>query len=36
MDFYMVSEQVSLTMMGLSLPLLNTCLAKDATREGVC
>jgi hypothetical protein len=28
-DFYMGSEQVPLTMMGLSLPLLNTCLAKD-------
>jgi hypothetical protein len=36
MDFYMVSEQVPLTMMDLSLPLLNTCLAKDATREGAC
>jgi hypothetical protein len=36
MDFYMVSEQVPLTMMGLSLPLLNTCLAKDATREEAC
>jgi hypothetical protein len=36
MDFYMVSEQVPLTMMGLSLPLLNACLAKDATREEAC
>jgi hypothetical protein len=27
---------VPLTMMGLSLPSLNTCLAKDATREGAC
>jgi hypothetical protein len=36
MDFYMVSEQVPLTMMGLSLSLLNTCLAKDATREEAC
>jgi hypothetical protein len=36
MNFYMVSEQVPLTVMGISLPLLNTCLAKDATREGVC
>jgi len=35
-DFYMVSEQVHLTMMGISLPLLNTCLAKDATCEGAC
>jgi len=25
----MVSKQVPLTMMGLSLPLLNTCFAKD-------
>jgi hypothetical protein len=36
MDFYMVSEQVPLTMMDLSFPLLNTCLAKDVTREGAC
>jgi hypothetical protein len=36
MDFYMVSEQVPLTMMGLFLPLLNTCLTKDVTREGAC
>jgi len=31
-DFYTVSEQVPLTMIDISLPLLNTCLAKDATR----
>jgi len=36
MNFYMVSEQVPLTVMGISLLLLNTCLAEDATREGVC
>jgi hypothetical protein len=36
MNFYMVSEQVPLTVMNISLPLLNTCLAKDDTRERAC
>jgi hypothetical protein len=36
MDYYMVSEQVPLTIMGISLSLLNTCLTKDATCEGAC
>jgi len=29
-------EQILLTMMNIFLSLLNTCLAKNVTREGVC